>query len=217
MLKYCQGLNSKCFLLAYLIAVGFLLTFWFNKVGLDYTESRIIPDNLKPYLTSPPRPIDIDVGAHNDKLALTSLVSKSQWQLVYFTHSNCFPFCDQTLRKLSQFQSAFEASDVITAIIDIDTEAGSQDQLSIELARRGYDFTVYDDNNEQVIDTLTRQVGALFLRTDFDDGQYKIEQKHDVFLIDPKNRVYAMFDENTSFKTIQHSFVMMRQFYAKTE
>lgn len=217
MLKYCQSPNSKCFLIGYLVLVGFLLTFWFNKVGLDYEELRPIPVELKPYLMSPPRDIAIDILDYSNELALTSFVTGNQWRLVYFSHAACFPACDKSWRILTQFRSAFHSQDVMTAVIDIDTNPKTQGELKSELLRRGYDMTVYDVDNEALMDHLGQRFTALFLRTDFKDGQYMIEQKHDLFLVDPKNRVYAVFKEGTPFEKVQSLFVAIRQFYAKTE
>jgi len=217
MFKSCQGLNSKCFLVTYLVIVGLLLTFWFNKTGLDYEELRSIPLDLKPAITSPPRSLEPLDGDYKQERALTSIRGGSHWKLVYFSHANCFPGCEKALKKVNQFQVAFGSKEVSTAIIGLDSEPKAQGKLASELVRRGYDFTVYESENEAFINELTRTFIALFLRTDFSDGQYQIEQKHDLFLLDPKGRVYAEFNEEVPFSQIQLQFVKIRQFYARTE
>ena len=51
--KRCQGLNSKCFLVTYLVIVSFLLILWFTRSGLIQEDLRVIPAELSAYITSP--------------------------------------------------------------------------------------------------------------------------------------------------------------------
>jgi hypothetical protein len=64
---------------------------------------------------------------------------------------------------------------------------------------------------------LASEFNALFLRTDYADGSYQIEQGHDIFVVDPKAHVYARFAPPYSFDFIRDTFVILRQFYASSE
>lgn len=145
------------------------------------------------------------------------MLLSDNWRLVYFSHANCFPMCQPAYQKLRLFEQGFGSADIMTAVIDLDTEPMASGLLASELFRRGYDFAVYSSDDSEVIEQITRTFIALFLRTDFSDDQYQIEQKHDLFLMDPKNRVYAVFEEDIPFSEIQRRFVEIRSFYAKSE
>jgi len=67
------------------------------------------------------------------------------------------------------------------------------------------------------IEQLARDFVALFLKTDFSDGSYQIEQEHHLFVVDPKGRVYATFRPPYTSRSIQSQFLKLRYFYAQSE
>jgi cytochrome oxidase Cu insertion factor (SCO1/SenC/PrrC family) len=214
--KRCQGLNSKCFLFTYLVIVGFLLVLWFNRTGLMHEDSRVIPAALQSYITSPPRPIEADISYSKGKQALTNEVFDDRWTLVYFSHANCLPACLKSFEKLAAFQSAFANYDVGVATIDLDSEENQRGKLASLVAQTGFKFPIIEAESA-VIEALAKTFIALYLRTDFTNGHYQIEQEHHLFLVDPKSRVYAVFDEKVPSAEIKDSFTQLRQFYAITE
>jgi cytochrome oxidase Cu insertion factor (SCO1/SenC/PrrC family) len=215
--KRCQGLNSKCFLVTYLVIVSFLLILWFTRSGLLQEDLRVIPAELSAYITSPSRPIDkVDIIL-NGKQVLTNNVFGEKWTMVYFSHLNCLPACLQVFNKLAAFQSAYASQDVSVLLISLDTESSALGKLAQGLDEKGFNFQVLEAEDEAVIERLAKTFIALYLKTHLSDGSYQIEQEHHLFLVDPKSRVYAVFDEKTPASIIESSFSAMRGFYAKSE
>lgn len=216
MAKRCQGLNSKCFLLTYLVIVSFLLILWLNGLPLVDEDLRAIPVDLQAYIASPARAIDNTLLKLKEELVLTSEQYKDKWTLVYFSHANCFPGCVATLIKMTEFDAAYATQDVKTMIIDLDSEANAKGKMAQQLRNKGFKIAVADGSKVD-IEALAKTFIALFLRTDFSHGSYQIEQKHMLFMVDPKARVYASFKPQTSSKTIKQTFAKLRAFYAQTE
>ena len=214
--KRCQGLNSKCFLFTYLVIVGFLLVLWFNRTGLVHEDQRVIPAQLQSTIASPPREIsDVLVGL-NGKQVLTNRVFNDRWTLVYFSHANCLPECVKPYEKLASFQSAFASHDVGVAVIDLDSEENQRGNLAKLVAQKGFEFPIIEAETN-VIEALAKTFIALYLRTGFANGECQIEQEHYLFLVDPKSRVYAVFDDEDTSAQIKDIFTQSRQFYAKSE
>jgi len=216
MAKRCKGLNSKCFLFSYLMIVGFLLVLWMNNLPLINNDQREIPTELQEYLESPPRHLDFFSMQTTGKLALTNSWLEEKWTFVYFTHSHCLPECKPALDKMAQIQSAFSSDDFQYLVIGIDSEHETADKLSSFLTSKNYNFTTASNSSKE-IDKLAKTFIALFLQTNFTNGSYQIEQKHNIFLVDPKGRVYATFESDFSASSIQSRFLKARLFYARTE
>ena len=216
MAKRCKGLNSKCFLITYLMIVGFLLVLWMNKLPLMHEEQRDIPTDMLPYMTSPARSLPDFSLDTTGKLALTKPWFIDKWSFVYFSHSHCLPTCQPALNTLSELQASFASKHILVLVIGIDSEHERADQLSQFLTAQHLAVMVAS-GTIQMIDKLARTFVALFLRTDYSDGSYQIEQKHDLFLVDPKGRVYATFKPPYSSASIEQKFLKLRHFYAKTE
>jgi cytochrome oxidase Cu insertion factor (SCO1/SenC/PrrC family) len=216
MAKRCQGLNSKCFLLTYLVIVSFLLILWLNRLPLVDEDRRVIPVDLDAYITSPARAVGNISLSLNHELVLTSEQYKDKWTLVYFSHANCFPGCEATLIKMAEFDTAYATQDVQTMIIDLDNEVNAKGKMAQQLRNKGFKIAVADGSKVD-IEALAKTFIALFLRTDFSDGSYQIEQEHRLFMVDPKARVYASFKPQISSKTIKQTFAKLRAFYARTE
>ncbi len=209
----CKGFNSKCFLFSYLIIVGFLIVLWMNRMPLMVDDQREIPVEMQLYLESPPRLLPPFVLNTKEKLALTNDWFLGKWSFVYFTHGNCLPECQASLAKMQDLQSAFANIDFQFLAIGIDPQQ-TANQLAQFLVSQDYQFTAAVAA-ETEIDKLSKTFIALFLQTDFSDGNYLIEQHHHLFLVDPKGRVYATF--RPPFNDVRSSFLAIRHFYARTE
>lgn len=214
--KRCQGLNSKCFLVTYLVIVSFLLVLWFTRTGLLQKDLREIPTELQAYITSPPRQINEYAATLNEKQVLTNSIFGDKWTIVYFSHANCVPSCFPAFKKLAAFQSAHASQDIKVIIINLDSDDSKRGKLAELLRQNSLDFPILEVE-KPVLEILTKVFVSLYLTTEFTDGTYQIEQQHDLFLVDPKSRVYAVFDDKTSSAIIHNNFVSLRQFYAKSE
>ena len=217
MAKRCKGLNSMCFLFTYLMIVGFLLVLWMNRLPLINDDQRVIPTELADYLESPPRHLPAFSMITKEKLALTNDWLEDKWTFVYFSHSHCMPDCRIPLDTMKLLKSAFASADFEFLLIGFDVEHEAADKLAEFLEASNYDFTAASASIIDDVDNLARTFRALFLQTDFTDGSYQLEQEHNVFLVDPKGRVYATFRRPYSAESIKKQFLKARRFYAKTE
>ena len=216
MAKRCKGLNSKCFLISYLMIVGFLLVLWMNRLPLMNEEQREIPVAMQNYIASPARPLPEFSLNTDNKLALTNNWFDGKWSLVYFSHSHCLPACQPALQAMNDLKDAFANVDFQFLVIGIDTEHETADDLNDFLHQQKLDFKVATASSK-IIDELARSFIALFLQTDYADGSYQIEQEHHLFVVDPKGRVYATFKPPFNKDLIQSEFLKLRYFYARTE
>ncbi len=215
MLQYCKSPNSKCFLLTYLALVVFLLVLWRSGTEAIVSDQREIPSDLSAYLVSPPT--EIASLFLDKKQVLTSELFTNKWTFVYFAHHQCLPSCSQTLKLLSSLRESFSSNNIQFIIIELDPDKGpSPDKLALFLEAQDLDLMPITASVE-VTRQLASQFKELFLITNYADGRYQIEQQHQLFIVDPKGRVYARFPQPYTLSIIQKAFVSMRLFYAQTE
>ena len=101
-------------------------------------------------------------------------------------------------------------------MIDLDSEENQRGNLAKLVAQKGFEFPIIEAETN-VIEALAKTFIALYLRTGFANGECQIEQEHYLFLVDPKSRVYAVFDDEDTSAQIKDIFTQSRQFYAKSE
>lgn len=216
MAQRCKGLNSKCFLFTYLMIVGFLLVLWMNRLPLLYDDQRQIPHDLQPYLESPPRQLrDFSLETVN-KLTLTTSWFENKWSFVYFSHLHCLPECQSSLETLSKLQNAFASNQIQFLVIGLEQQNEPISELTAFLRSQNVSVPVATAD-EITIEQLAKTFIALFLKTDYSDGSYQIEQEHHIFVVDPKGRVYATFKPPYDATQITALFSKIRLFYAKSE
>lgn len=216
MAKRCKGLNSKCFLITYLMIVGFLLVLWMTRLPLINDDKREIPLEIEAYITSPARPLPKIALNTDNKLILNNAWFDDKWTFVYFSHSHCLPNCEPALQAMKNIQSTFANVDFQFLVIGIDTEHESAEGLGEFLSEQKLNFKVASASTS-VIDQLASAFIALFLTTDYSDGSYLIEQEHHLFVVDPKGRVYATLKPPFNNAIIQSTILKLRYFYAKSE
>ena len=214
MLKYCKSPNSKCFLLTYLALVVFLLVLWRSGSESIVSDQREIPSDLSAYLLSPPT--EISSAALKHKQVLTTDLLPNKWSFIYFSHHQCLPACAKPLKIMGDLRENFSANNIQFLVIELDPDRGSSpDKLAKFLDAQGLGLTAVTASMD-VIRQVTAQFKELFLITNFADGSYQTEQQHQIFIVDPKGRVYAKFKPPHKSATIQKAFVSMRLFYAQT-
>ena len=216
MAKRCKGLNSKCFLFTYLIIVGFLLVLWMNNLPLMHEETREIPAELQNIIESPARPLPDFSLDTEEKLALTPSWFIGKWSFVTFTHSHCLPSCQEMLTTLSGLHTAFASKHIQFLAIGIDSGNDSVSELSNFLTAQKVSVKAVTAS-ESVIDMVAHSFIALFLKTEYSDGSYIIEQEYNLFLVDPKGRVYATFKPPYNSDSISAMFFKLRHFYGRSE
>ena len=177
-------------------------------------DKRVIPADLKAYLFSPYRKTPSLSMTVNGKLVLTSELFNDKWSFVYFTHSGCLPECKTRLVAMNNLRESFANADFQFLAIDIDNDAA--EDLAVFLEKRRVKLNVLTVKQD-ALDLLARAFHFIFLRTDYTNGRYLMEQQHTIFLLDPKGRIYAHFKRTLSGNKILTEFLKIRQFYAKTE
>ena len=217
MLQFHKGFNSKGFLIIYLVLIGCLLLVWAGRFPVFRHDNRTIPSDLKPYLASPPRDIPQFLLYQNKKQVLTNDFFFGKWTFVYFSYGHCLPVCKPVYGLLSQLKSHFANPDIQMLVIGIDSKHESAKHLASFVGKHLAD-AVSATGKQDMIDKLAHVFPALYLITNTGDGKhYQIEQEHDIFLVDPKGRVYAVFKPPLSLDKIESVFVASRRFYAETE
>jgi protein SCO1 len=215
MVDISKNLNSKRFLLTYLVIIGFLLMLWAINMGLLHEDNREIPIEMLAYLESPPRAVPEIYANLNSELVLTSDWFRNKWSFVYFSHGNCLPLCRPTLETMKLIQSSFTNNDFQFLVIGLDGDNETQASFASFLAAQQFNFDVASASSDKVED-LAGEFRALFLKTSLSDGSYLIKQEHHIFVLDPKGRLYATFKPPFSIN-IQEDIVNMRYFYARSE
>jgi cytochrome oxidase Cu insertion factor (SCO1/SenC/PrrC family) len=214
MVDFVKKVNSKRFLISYLIIVVLMLLVLSQRYDSVVPEKRDIPEDMKPYLVSPIRLISDFTLQTNDQRIINNEYFLGKWSFVYFSHSRCLPQCSSALTVLEGLKQVFGERLFNYLLIDIDDKQSSS-SLAEMLAFQGYSaFTIAEAD----IDTtaiLARSFIALFLKSPLPDGDYLIEQEHHVFLVDPKGRVYARF--KPPYSDVQAKILKTRFFYNKTE
>jgi protein SCO1 len=210
-----KNLNSKRFLLTYLVIIVFLLLLWSIQIRLAHEDNREIPIEMLAYLESPPRAAPVIYLNLDGKQALTNGWFQKKWSFVYFSHGRCLPLCRPSLETMKLIQSSFTNNDFQFLVIGLDGDNETESRLASFLAAQQFNFDVASASSAKVED-LAREFRALFLKTSLSDGRYLIEQEHHLFVLDPKGRIYATF--KPPFKiNIQEDISNMRYFYARSE
>jgi cytochrome oxidase Cu insertion factor (SCO1/SenC/PrrC family) len=216
MIAFVKNLNSKRFLFTYLVVVCFLLLLWANRVQLRHPDDRVIPEAMQSYLVSPVLPVPEFQLIDYNKQVLTYYNIKNKWSFIYFSHSNCLPGCRTTLNAMKYIKTTLGDKWFNFFVFNID-QRQEADQLLKMLDENGYPFNAYSAQDFSIVEKLAGFFIALYLRTDYSNGDYLIEQEHTLFLVDPKGRFYARFKAPLNAVTLQEQVLAARQFYAKTE
>lgn len=215
MVDISKSLNSKRFLLTYLIIIGFLLVIWVNQLPLMREDNRVIPPDMLEYLESPPRELPAISLDSNEGQVLTNAWFESKWSFVYFSHGNCLPLCRPAFETMKLIQSSFVNNDFQFLVIGLDGDNETAEKLATFLTSQQFNFDVASTSSAKVED-IARAFVALFLKTDLSDGRYLIEQEHHIFVLDPKGRLYATFTPPFGANILEE-FLKVRYFYARTE
>lgn len=213
MFKPFKGFNSKGFLLLYLVVIVIMLMTWLSRLEFSQPDTRNIPAELKPFLLSPARELPQFLLYDEKKQVLTNQSFKEHWSFVYFSHPQCLPQCDAILEVLENLQRYFAAADMQFLLINYD--ASQQTDLALASGQELSNLPMYH-GEQAVIDELSQSIGFLYLREEFKTG-YQFEQQHDIYLIDPKGRLYAKFQPPFNSLQLQQLFFAIRAYYARTE
>jgi protein SCO1/2 len=187
-----------------------------NNLPLIHEDTRVIPNDLQNYISSPPRPIPTFSLDTSSKLALTNSWLEDKWTFITFTYGHCLPHCQSLLTTMKGVKASIASNNIQFLVVGIDSDHESTQQLDDFLVAQKLDATAAT-GEVTAIETLAHTFIALFLQTDYNDGSYIIEQQYHLFLVDPKGRLYATFKPPYNSGSIKQLFFKLRHFYAKSE
>lgn len=209
MFKPIKSVNSKAFLGLYLVITLIILVLWLSRMEFSQPDRRDIPDNLRKFLISPPKPIAQFVLENDTKQVLTNVSLDGKWTFVYFTHLYCQPECDVILNVMQNLQDLFAGPSVQFLVINFGDASDTAALPSNTLKTYG--------GSSEVIESFTKSFDFLYLEPEEYEHTLKVEQQHYIYLIDPQGRAYAVFKPPFTSLEIQKIFFRLRDFYARSE
>jgi cytochrome oxidase Cu insertion factor (SCO1/SenC/PrrC family) len=206
-----KHINSKAFLLLYLVVIGCLLSIYYFSRLPDQKEYRTLPAELASFLVSPPRAVPQFLLFDPQQRILTEQSLKGKWSLIYFTQPSCLPTCEAPLTVLNNLQGFFAANSVQIVLINFDANQFKNMKMFSSA------FTLYGSQQQSMLDDIASTFHFLYLKTDYPASTYTLEQQESIFLVDPKTRVYARFEPPYSSAMILDKYYALRDFYARSE
>ena len=202
-----KNFNSKRFLLIYLLIVATLLGFML-QVQQAPVDHRTLPEQLRPYLLSPPAKLPSILLRRADDYVLTADWFNDKWSFVYFTHHQCAPDCLAVFSVLDNLSARIADRDVQILLVRIhDLERPLL--LPESLAK---------SSTEAIADpVLLASLGKTFDFWFFEDASGQVHQHHSLYVVDPKGRVYARMNPPYTSLALHRLFNEVRRFYAVSE
>ena len=210
-----KNFNSKRFLITYLIIVILMLLMLSQRFDMVVPEKRDIPEEMKAYLVSPIRLIPEFTLDTTENTTITNAYFEGKWSFVYFSYSGCMPACSSALTKMQDLKRGFGDRLFNFLLVDID-DLAQPEAFKQMMQFQGYDDFTIARGSQQTIEQLARSFIALYLKTEFANGDYIIEQEHHLFVVDPQGRVYAQF-KPPPYSGLHSQFLRARNFYSQTE
>lgn len=212
-----KGINSKVFLLIYLVGIAVILLLWVSRMEIQQPDRREIPAALSPFLFSPVKSLpQLLMNEESNQHVFTNASLEGKWSFVYFTQGFCSPGCERPLSVMSELNKHFAEQSIQFVLINYDLNPSSSAVLKqLSQSQRFSSFKVLEAKPD-ILEKVIKAFGFLFLKTQVDDG-YVFEQEHIIYLIDPKVRIYAAFESPFSVDSIVSTFFEIRHFYARTE
>lgn len=209
-----KNFNSKRFLISYLIIVILMLLMLSQRFDMVVPEKRDIPEEMKAYLVSPIRLIPEFTLDTTENTTITNDYFEGKWSFVYFSYSGCMPACSSALTTMQDLKRGFGDRLFNFLLVDID-DLEQPEAFKQMMQFQGYDDFPIASGSQQTIEQLARSFIALYLKTEFANGDYLIEQEHHLFVVDPQGRVYAQF--KPPYSGLHSQFLRARNFYSQTE
>ncbi|EMR13800.1 hypothetical protein MPL1_03163 [Methylophaga lonarensis MPL] len=194
-------------MLIYLLIVAVLLGFML-QAQQPPVDHRILPEQLKPYLLSPPAELPSILLRRDDGYALTADWFNDKWSFVYFSHQQCAPDCLAVFSVLENLAARIADRDVqilLVRIHDLEQSLLLPDSLA-------------QSSTEAIADpVLLASLGKTFDFWFFEDATGQVHQHHSLYLVDPKGRVYARMNPPFTSLAVHRLFNEVRRFYAVSE
>jgi protein SCO1/2 len=112
--------------------------------------------------------------------------------LVFFGFTHCPDVCPTTLALLASVQKQSSVPDLKVALISVDPERDTPEQLGSYIASFRGDFIGLTGDASEIV-KATRSVGVAAARVDLGGGNYTMDHSAAVFVLDSQARIVAVF------------------------
>jgi protein SCO1 len=112
--------------------------------------------------------------------------------LVFFGFTHCPDVCPTTLALLASVQKQSSVPDLKVALISVDPERDTPEQLGSYIASFRGDFIGLTGDASEIV-KATRSFGVAAARVDLGGGNYTMDHSAAVFVLDSQARIVAVF------------------------
>ena len=147
------------------------------EAGTSLSQPRVLPDfNL--------------VDTHGAPASLATL--RGHPTLVFFGFTHCPDVCPTTLALLASVQKQAAVPGLKVALISVDPERDTPQQLGSYIASFGGEFIGLTGSTPEILKT-TRGFGVAAARVELAGGDYTMDHSAVVFALDTEARIVAVF------------------------
>jgi len=144
--------------------------------------------------TSLPQPRELPdfnlVDTHGSATTLAGL--RGHPTLVFFGFTHCPDVCPTTLAQLASVQKQASIPDLKVALITVDPERDTPEQLGAYIGSFGGDFIGLTGSAPEIV-KATRGFGVAAARVELPGGSYTMDHSAAVFALDSQARIVAIF------------------------
>jgi protein SCO1/2 len=112
--------------------------------------------------------------------------------LVFFGFTHCPDVCPTTLGQLAIVQKQLALPGLKVALISVDPERDTPEQLGRYVSSFGGDFIGLTGSAPEIVN-VTRAFGVAYARVDLGGGNYTMDHSATVFALDSNARIVAVF------------------------
>lgn len=164
------------------------------EAGTSLPEPRVLPDfNL--------------VDTHGAATTLAGL--RGHPTLVFFGFTHCPDVCPTTLAQLASVQKQAAIPSLKVALISVDPERDTPEQLGAYVGSFGGDFIGLTGSAPEIL-KATKGFGVAAARVDLPGGNYTMDHSAAVFALDSQARIVAIFTPPLSVPALTRDMERLR-------
>jgi|SRR5690349_16770608 protein SCO1/2 len=164
------------------------------EAGTSLPEPRVLPDfNL--------------VDTHGAATTLAGL--RGHPTLVFFGFTHCPDVCPTTLAQLASVQKQAAIPTLKVALISVDPERDTPEQLGTYIGSFGADFIGLTGSAPEIL-KATKGFGVAAARVDLPGGSYTMDHSAAVFVLDSQARIVAVFTPPLSVPALTRDIERLR-------
>jgi protein SCO1 len=178
-------------------AAGVAASVWLRDTGRSDTATATVLDA--------PRALPDFTLVDDHGRTVTRAGLAGRWTLLFFGFTHCPDVCPMTLQVLARAQQALEDAPgelrPAIAFVSVDPGRDKPGQLAHYVAAFDADLRGLT-GDDAALTTLTKALGAAYVRVDGANGDYTMDHTAAVFLLDPQARYVAVFTPPHDARTI---------------